>query len=67
LTEPKTSSLDKSTAAVVQVPENQGEDVAMKNEKIESKIEVEEELVRPTKKVKWDIAKMQERVFNMEV
>jgi hypothetical protein len=46
LTEPKTSSLDKSTAAVVQevlVPENQGEDVAMKNEKIESKIEVEEE------------------------
>jgi len=46
LTEPKTSSLDKSTAAAVQevqVSENQGEDVPMKNEKIESKIEVEEE------------------------
>jgi hypothetical protein len=54
LTEPKTSSLDKTTAAAaqdVQVPENQGEDVVMKNEKIEKEVEVEEEKFVTTKKV----------------
>lgn len=56
LTEPKTSSLDKTTAAAaqdVQVPENQGEDVVMKNEKIEKQVEVEEEKFVTTKKVQW--------------
>ncbi len=39
----------------------------MKNEKIESKIEVEEEQIVSTKKVQWDLGRMQERVFNMEI
>ena len=39
----------------------------MKNEKIESKMEVEEEQIMSTKKVQWDVGRMQERVFNMEI
>jgi hypothetical protein len=46
--------LDKTTAAAaqdVQVPENQGDDVVMKNEKIEKQVEVEEDKFVTTKKV----------------
>ena len=48
--------------------ENHEADVKMKMENISSKTEVEnEEQIISTKKMQWEISRMQDRVYNLEV